>query len=149
MPRLVEGMLRRFAARQEHFFEKLSKEQKRKFRELENKYAILTVTGPEGGVFYLQYKGGRFEPLGQKPDIDYDELDKFLLDGDGLNYPSGDEVFFDVVDGDLTPEKVIAHQYFRANTDRIIYDTYEIRQAFKEFLEEMRVVLRGKNRKGG
>lgn len=145
MAGIVGKMLRRFATRQDHFFDRLTREGRKKFEELENRYAVLTVTGPEGGVFYLCYKGGRFEPLEETPNIPYEELDKFILDGDGLNYQCGDDVFFDVVDGDLHPRAVISHRYFRANTDRIIYDTEEFAQAFEQFLAEMRTVL-GKHR---
>lgn len=141
MAGLVGKMLLRFTARQDRFFAKLTKEQKRKFREIENKFAVLTITGPEGGVFYLRYRGNRFEPLNKAPDIPYEKIDKLLLDGDGLNYPSGDEVFFDVIDGELNPRKVISNKYFRANTDKIIYDTEQFASAFEQFLEEMRSVL--------
>ncbi|GAI71053.1 unnamed protein product, partial [marine sediment metagenome] len=71
----------------------------------------------------------------------YEKMDKFLLDGDERNYPSGDEVLFDVVSASLSPRAVISHKFFRANTDRIIYDTEEFAQAFEQFLDEMRMVL--------
>lgn len=141
---LIEDMFRRFESRQSHFFNRLSKSAKEKLAEVEKKYAELRVTGPEGGVVYFQYKGHRLQVLKEKPNIPYEELDKFLLDGDVINYPSGDEVFFDVIDGDLSPRAAISRKYFRANTDRIIYDTEEFAQAFEQFLEEMRTVLRGK-----
>lgn len=143
---LVEDMFRRFTSRQSHFFKSLPRSAKEKFAELENKYAELRVTGPEGGVFYLQYKGQRFEMLDGKPDVPYESLDKFLLDGDTINYPAGDEVFFDVVDGELDPRAALSHKYFKANTDKIIYDSEEFAQAFEQFLAEMRIVLGGKKR---
>lgn len=141
---LVEDVLRRFCSpvRQALFFDKLSRDSKGMLAEVENKYAELRVTGLEGGVFYFQYKGQRLEMLDEKPKEK--ELDRFLLDGDMVNYPSGDEVFFDVIDGDLTPRAAISRKYFQANTDKIIYDTEEFAQAFENFLGEMRSVLRGR-----
>lgn len=141
---LVEDMFRRFMTRQFSFFNRLPRVSKEKLAEVESKYAELRVTGPEGGVFYLQYKGQRLEMLDDKPKVAYEKLDKFLLDGDAINYLNGDEVFFDVIDGELTPRAVISRKYFRANTDKIIYDTEEFAQAFENFLDEMRVVLRGR-----
>lgn len=141
MAGLVEQMFRRFMARQAGFFNRLSKTAKEKLAEVENKYAELRVTGPEGGVLYFQYKGQRLQMLDEKPDIPYDELDKFLVDGDMVNYPSGDEVLFDVIDGDLSPRAVISRKYFRVNTDKIIYDTEEFAQAFERFLEDIRKIL--------
>jgi len=144
MAGLVEQMFRRFMARQSSFFNRLSKTAREKLAEVENKYAELRVTGPEGGILYFQYKGQRLQMLDEKPNIPYDELDKFLLDGDQINYPSGDEVLFDVIDRSLTPRAAISRKYFRANTDRIIYDTEEFAQAFENFLDEMQMVLGGK-----
>lgn len=141
---LVETMFRRFMARQASFFNKLSKPAKEKLVDVENKYAEVKITGPEGGTFYFQYKGQRLQLLDEKPKVPYEKLDKFFLDGDMLNYPSGDEVFFDVIDRSLTPRAVISRKYFRANTDKIIYDTEEFAQAFELFLDEMQMVLRGK-----
>lgn len=138
---IIERMFRRFEARQVHFFENLPRSSKEKFAELEDKYAELTVTGPEGGVFYLQYKGGHFHRLGEKPKVDYDELDKLLIDGDMIDYPDGVEVFLDVFDGDLSPRAAKSRGYFRTNTDRIIYDSEEFIQAFEQFLVEMRMVV--------
>ncbi|GAI69366.1 unnamed protein product [marine sediment metagenome] len=131
-------------ARQAHFFDSLPKKAKQKLAEVENKYAILRVTGPDGGVLYFQYKGQRLQMLDQAPSVPYEKLDKFLIDGDLVNYPSGDEVLLDVIDGSLSPRAAISRKYFRANTDKIIYDTEEFAQAFEQFLAEMRVVVRGR-----
>lgn len=144
MAGLIEDMFRRFMARQAHFFDSLSKKAKRKLAEVENKYAELRVTGSEGGVLYFQYKGQRLQLLDQAPPIPYEKLDKFLVDGDLVNYPSGDEVLFDVIDGSLSPRAAISRKYFRANTDKIIYDTEEFAQAFEQFLAEMRIILGGR-----
>jgi len=144
MAGLVEDMFRRFEARQAAFFNRLSRSAKQKLAEVENKYAELRVTGPEGGVFYFMFRGQRLQMLDGRPKIPYEKLDKFLLDGDDINYPSGDEVLFDVVGGSLSPRAVISHKFFRANTDRIIYDTEEFAQAFENFLDEMRLVLGSK-----
>jgi len=133
-------MFRRFSARQPHFFDGLSKEAKRKLAEMENKYAQLTVTGPEGCVLYFCYQGQRLQLLDQAPPIPYEKLDKFLVDGDLLNYTSGDEVLLDIIDGSLSPRAALSHKYFRANTDKIIYDSEEFSQIFEQFLEEMRIV---------
>jgi len=143
MAGLIEDMFRRFMARQAHFFDRLPKGAKQKLAEVENKYAELRVTGPEGGLLYFQYKGQRLQMLDQAPPVSYEKLDKFLIDGDLMNYPSGDEVLLDVIDGSLSPRAAISRKYFRANTDKIIYDTEEFAQAFEQFLAEMRVVLRG------
>lgn len=142
---LVEDMFRRFMARQAHFFDRLPKGTKQKFADVENKYAELRVTGPEGGVLYFQYKGQRLQMLDQAPPVPYEKLDKFLVDGDLLNYPSGDEVLFDVIDGSLSPRAALSRKYFRANTDKIIYDSEEFAQAFEQFLDEMRMVLGGRS----
>ncbi len=139
---LVGDMFERFMSRQANFFDSLPTGAKEKLAEVENKYAILRVTGPEGGVFYFQFKGQRLQLLKEPPDIPYENLDKFLLDGDFFNYPSGDEVLFDVIDRSLSPRAVIARKYFRANTDKIIYDTEEFAQAFERFLDDMQIVLR-------
>lgn len=141
---LCEDMFHRAITRQSRFFDRLSKTAKEKLAEVENKFAELRITGTEGGLFYFQYKGQHLQMLDGKPRVPYEKLDKFLLDGDLVNYPSGDEVFFDVVDGELTPRAVISRKYFRANTDKIIYDTEEFAQAFEQFLEEMRAILRGR-----
>ncbi len=141
MAGLVEQMFRRFTARQPHFFDGLSKAAKQKLAEVENKYAELRVTGPEGCILYFQYKGQRLQMLDQAPPIPYEKLDKFLIDGDLLNYPSGDEVLMDVIDGSLSPRAALSHKYFRANTDKIIYDSEEFSQIFERFLDEMRLVL--------
>jgi len=144
MAGLIRDMFERFEARQARFFDRLSRAAKEKLAEVENKYAELRVTGPEGGVFYFQFRGQRLQMLDERPDVPYEKVDKFLLDGDEINYPSGDEVLFDVVSGSLSPRAVISHKFFRANTDRIIYDTEEFAQAFEQFLDEMRMVLGGK-----
>ena len=141
MAGLVETMFKRFMTRQVRFFDNLSKEAKQKLVDVENKYAELRVTGPEGGVFYFQYKGQRLQMLSSKPEIPYDRLDKLLLDGDMVNYPSGDEVLFDIIDRSLSPRAAISRKYFRVNTDKIIYDTEEFAQAFEQFLDEMQAVL--------
>lgn len=138
---LVEEMFRRFMARQSSFYNRLSADDRQKLTELENKYAELRVTGPEGGVLYFQYKGQHLEILDGVPDIPYEELDKFLIDGDFYNYPSGDEVLFDVIDGSLSPRAAISRKYFRANTKKILYDVEEFAQVFESFLTEMRTVL--------
>ena len=142
MAGLIEDMFRRFMSRQAHFFDSLSKEAKRKLAEVESKYAELRVTGPEGGVLYFQYKGQRLQILDKAPSVK--KLDKFLIDGDLVNYPSGDEVLLDVIDGSLSPRAAISRKYFRANTDKIIYDTEEFAQAFEQFLAEMRMILGGR-----
>ncbi len=142
---LVEDMFRRFMARQSRFFNNLTEDARQKLADMENKYAELRVTGPEGGVLYFQYKGQHFAMLDEPPKIPCEKLDKFLLDGDLINYPSGDEVLFDVIDGSLSPRAVHTRGYFRANTDKILYDTEEFLQAFERFLGEMRLVLGGKS----
>ncbi|MBA7617517.1 hypothetical protein ES703_24832 [subsurface metagenome] len=141
MAGLIEDMFRRFTARQAHFFDSLSKGAKEKLADVENKYAELRVTGPEGGILYFQYKGQRLQMLDQAPPVPCEKLDKFLVDGDLMNYPSGDEVLLDVIDGSLSPRAAISRKYFRANTDKIIYDTEEFAQAFEQFLAEMRMIL--------
>ena len=140
---LVEDMFRRFMSRQSHFFNRLSKDAKQKLADVENKYAELRVTGPEGCVLYFQYKGQHLQMLDGPPPVPYEKLDKFLVDGDLLNYPSGDEVLFDVIDGSLSPRAAISRKYFRANTDKILYDMEEFASAFEQFLSEMRLVLGG------
>jgi len=144
---LIEDMFRRFMSRQPRFFDRLSKDGKEKLAEIENKYAELIVTGPEGGTFYFQYKGLRLQMLKGRPNIPYEKLDKFVLDGDIINYDSGDEVMFDLIDGSLSPRALVSRKYFRANTEKIIYDTEEFAQVFEQFLDEMRIVLkRGKGK---
>lgn len=140
---LVEDMFRRFMARQSNFLNSLTKEQRQKLADIENKYAELRVTGPEGCVLYFQYKGQHLQLLDGPPKLPYEKRDKFLIDGDLLNYPSGDEVLFDVIDGSLSPRAAISRKYFRANTDKILYDIEEFAQAFEQFLNEMRLVLGG------
>jgi hypothetical protein len=140
---LVEDMFRRFMARQSRFFTRLTKDARQKLADMENKYAELRVTGPEGCVLYFQYKGQHLQMLEGPPSVPYEKLDKFLVDGDLLNYPSGDEVLFDVIDGSLSPRTAHSRGYFRANTDKILYDTEEFLQAFEQFLNEMRLVLGG------
>jgi hypothetical protein len=144
MAGLIRNMFKRFEARQARFFDRLSRAAKEKLAEVENKYAELRISGPEGGIFYFQFRGQRLQMLDERPDVPYEKVDKFLLDGDEINYPSGDEVLFDVVSGSLSPRAVISHKFFRANTDRIIYDTEEFAQAFEQFLDEMRMVLGGR-----
>lgn len=139
---LVGDALKRFMSHQALFYKQLPSKGKEKLAEVENKYAELRVTGPEGGLFYLQFKNRMLQLIDGKPDVPYEKMDKFLLDGDGINYPSGDEVFFDIIDGDLAPRAVYDRHYFRANTDRILYDPEEFIQAFEYFLREMRKVLR-------
>ena len=139
---LVEDMFRRFTARQSSFFNHLTEDQRQKLSDMENKYAELRVTGPEGCVLYFQYKGQHLQMLEGPPQIPYEELDKLLVDGDILNYPSGgDDVLFDVIDGSLSPRAAHDRGYFRVNTDKKIYDTEEFLQAFEQFLDEMRLVL--------
>lgn len=137
-------MFRRFEARQAGFFNHLSRDARQKLAEVENKYAELRVTGPEGGVFHFQFQGQRLRMLDERPEVAYEKMDKFLLDGDEINYSSGDEVFFDVIGGSLSPRAVISHKFFRANTDRIIYDVEEFAQAFENFLDMMQLVLGGR-----
>jgi len=141
----VENMFRRFMVRQAHFFDSLPKKAKQKLAEVEDKYAVLRVTGEEGGVFYFRYKGQRLQLLDQAPPVAYEKLDKFWLDGDLMNYPSGYEVLMDVIDGSLSPRAVVSHHYLRSNTDKIIYDTEEFAQAFEQFLAEMRMILGGRS----
>lgn len=145
MAGLIGEMFRRFMSRQAAFFSKLPQSARQKLAEVENKYAEMRITGPEGGIFYFQFKGQRLLMLDGPPPVAYEKLDKFFLDGDMLNYPSGDEVLFDILDGSLSPRAAISRKYFRANTDKIIYDTEEFAQAFEKFLDEMKVVL-GKDR---
>ncbi|GAH39011.1 unnamed protein product [marine sediment metagenome] len=140
----IENMFRRFVARQPRFFKRLSEDAKQKMVDLENKYAQLTVTGPEGCILYFQYKGQRLQMLDQAPPIPYERLDKFLIDGDLLNYPSGDEVLFDVIDGDLSPRALLSHKYFRTNTNKVIFDSEQFAQIFEQFLEEMRMIMGGR-----
>ena len=147
MAGLIRDMFKRFEARQARFFDQLPKGAKEKLAEFENKYAELRVSGPEGGIFYFQYRGQRLKMLDERPlDVPYEKMDKFLLDGDEINYPSGDEVLFDVIGGSLSPRAVISHHFIRANTDRIIYDVEEFAQAFENFLDEMRMVMGGGRR---
>jgi hypothetical protein len=140
---LVEDMFRRFMSRQNRFFSQLTDDTKKKLIDLDNKYAQLRVTGPEGCTLYFRYRGQNLQMLDDPPPIDYEKLDKFLVDGDSINYPSGDEVLFDVIDGELSPRAAISRKYFRGNTDKILYDMEEFAQAFELFLTEMRQVLGG------
>lgn len=141
---LVADLFKRAEARQSMFFDKLSNDAREKLDEVENKFAELRVTGPEGGVFYFRFKGQRLMMLSGAPDVPWEELDKFLLDGDDFNYPGGDEVLFDVIDRELSPRAVVSRRYFRVNTDKIIYDTEEFAQAFERFLDDLQVILGGK-----
>ena len=141
---LVADLFKQAEARQSRFFDKLSAEAKEKLDEVEIKYAELRVTGPEGGVFYFRFKAQRLEMLDCAPSMPWEKLDKFLLDGDEFNYPSGDEVLFDVIDRELSPRAVVARKYFRVNTDKILYDTEEFAQAFERFLDDVQVILGGK-----
>jgi len=145
MAGLIEEMFDRFMARQSRFFERLPKKAKIKLSEAENKYAELRITGPEGGIFYFKFTGQRLQKLTEVPD---GTMDKFLFDGDSINYPGGDEVLFDVIDRSLSPRAAISRKYFRANTDKIIYDTEEFAQAFEKFLDEMTSILGGKSKVG-
>ena len=141
---LVADLFKRAEARQSMFFDKLSDGAKEKLDEVELKFAELRVTGPEGGVFYFRFKGQRLVMLDGAPDVPWEDLDKFLLDGDDFNYPGGDEVLFDVIDRELSPRAVVSRRYFRVNTDKIIYDTEEFASAFERFLDDIQVVLGGK-----
>ena len=141
---LVADLFKRAEVRQSMFFDKLSDGAKEKLDEVEIKFAELRVTGPEGGVFYFRFKAQRLEMLDSAPPLSWEKLDKFLLDGDGFNYPGGDEVLFDVIDKELSPRAVVSRKYFRANTDKIIYDTEEFAQAFERFLDDLQVILGGK-----
>ena len=143
---LVEDMFQRFMLRQSNFLGRLSKDAKQKLADVENKYAELRVTGPEGCVLYFQFKGQHLQMLEGPPSVPYEKLDKFLVDGDLMNYPSGDEVLFDVIDGSLSPRAAISRKYFRANTDKILYDIEEFAQAFEQFLDVMQMVLGGHKR---
>jgi len=145
MAGLIKDMFQRFTSRQAHFFDGLTNGAKQKLADVENKYAELRVTGPEGGVLYFQYKGHRLQMLDMEPAVPYEKLDKFFVDGDRINYPSGDEVLFDVIDGSLSARAAVSRKYFRANTNKIIYDTEEFAQAFEQFLDEMRAILRGRS----
>ena len=141
---LVAEMFERFLSRQSLFLDSLPKDAKEKLAEVENKYAVLRVTGPEGGTFYFQFKDERLLPLKEVPAVPYEELDKFLLDGDFFNYEGGDEVLFDVIDRSLSPRAVISRKYLQVNTEKIIYDTEEFAQMFERFLDDMQVVLRSR-----
>lgn len=143
MPGLIRDMFQRFEARQGRFFDRLPRDAKGKLAQAENKYAEVRVTGPEGGVFYIQFKGQRVKMLDEKPDVP-GKMDKILVDGDEMNYPSGDKVLVDVVGGSLSPRAAKSHGLFWADTDRSIYDAEEFIQAFEQFLDEMRMVLGGK-----
>lgn len=145
MAGLIEDVFKRFMTRQVHFFDSLSVKAKMKLTEVENKYAELKVTGPEGCTLYFQFKERRLFILDQAPPVPYEKLDKFLIDGDLVNYPSGDEVLLDVIDGSLSPRAAISRKYFRANTDKIIYDSEEFAQAFEQFLAEMKKILGGRS----
>lgn len=142
MPTLVEKAFRRFEARQHLFFKRLPKRAKKKLAEASNRYAQLIVTGDEGGTFYFRYLGGRFQMLNDPPDVPEENLDKMTLDGDETNYKSGDEVFSDVLARALSPRAAVSRRYFQVNSDRVIYDTEELAQAFEGFLEDMRVVFK-------
>lgn len=144
MAGLVEDMFRRFMSRQSLFFNRLSEEAREKLTEVEDKYAELRITGEEGGVFYFLYKAGHLEMLDGPPPVPHEEIDKLLLDGDEINYPGGDEVLFDVIDGDLSPRAAVSRKYFRVNTNKIIYDTEEFAQAFERFLEDIRKIIPGR-----
>ena len=141
MAGLIGEMFQRIMSRQALFFDYLSPDAKEKLTEVENKYAVLRITGEEGGVFYFQYKGGRFLMLEGPPPVPYEQMDKLLLFGDEINYPGGDEVLFDVIDGELDPRAAVSRRYFRVNSDKIIYDTEEFAQAFERFLKDIRVLL--------
>ena len=143
---LIADMFERVMSRQSIFFDGLTDDAKEKLSQVGQKYAELRITGPEGGTFYLQFEGQRLQLLTEPPDIPYDELDKMILDGDIVNYPSGDEVLFDVIDRSLSPREVIARRYFKVNTPKIIYDTEEFAQAFEKFLDEIQIVLKGGRR---
>ena len=141
METICGKMFRRFMSRQSLFFDYLSTEAREKLAAVEDKFAELRITGEEGGIFHFLYKGGHLIMLDEPPPVPWEQLDKLLLDGDNINYPSGDEVLFDVIDGDLSPRAVISRKYFRVNTDKIIYDTEEFAQAFERFLEDIRKIL--------
>ena len=141
---LVADMFKRAEARQAIFYDKLSAGAKEKLDEVELKFAELRVTGTEGGVFYFRFKAQHLEMLDNAPDMPWEDLDRFLLDGDGCNYKGGDEVLFDVIDKELSPRAVISRRYFHTNTDKIIYDTEEFAQAFERFLDDLQVILGGK-----
>jgi len=140
MPGVIRNMFQLFEARQAWFFDGISREGKGKLVEAENKYAEVRVTGPEGGVFYFQFKGQRLMMLDEKPDVPY-EIDKVLVDGDGINYHGGDDVLVDVVNGSLSPRAAKSHGLFWMSTDRSIYDSEEFIQAFERFLGLMQIVL--------
>jgi len=146
MAGMIKDMFQRFMVRQNGFFEGLSEEAKQKLEKVGNKYAELSITGPEGGTFYFQFMGQHLIMLDGPPDIPYEQVDKLLLDGDYINYPGGDEVLFDVIDKSLSPKAAVARDYFQVLTDKIIYDREEFAQAFERFLDEMRIVL-GKGKK--
>ena len=143
--KLVEKMLRRFMSRQDLLYKLLSPKDNKKLDEVSVKYAELSVTGPEGGTFYFRYQGRKLEPLDGIPDVPPRMLDRFKLRGDGLNYKGGDEVFFDVVAGSLTPRDALSKHYFISDTDHMLYDSEEFAQSFETFLAEMRKVLTGRN----
>jgi hypothetical protein len=146
MAGLVKQMFKRFMSRQSTFYQYLTEDAKQKLGEVKEKYAEVRITGPEGGTFFFEFRGGRLTLLDDQPDLPYEQLDKFLLDGDLINYPSGDEVLFDVIDRSLDPRAAVAREYFRAKTDKIIYDTEEFVQAFERFLDDMQIVLGGSGR---
>jgi len=140
---LAERMFRSLTDRQALFFEKLSSEAKEKLDQVTSKYARLNVSGPEGGIFFFIFQNGHLSLLNDPPQVNDNDMDHLILDGDGVNYPGGDEVLFDVIDGELSPRAAVSHHYFRVRTRKIIYDTEEFAQAFERFLHDMRNILRG------
>lgn len=141
---LVGVIFHRFMSRQSLFYKELSPTGKKKLAEIENRYAELRVTGPEGGVFYFQYKHLRLQPLESKPDVPDEQMDRFQLVGDDINYSGGDDVLLDVIDGELSPREVHDEHYFRTKT---IYDSEEFIQAFENFLREIQRVFKPRGKR--
>ncbi len=141
MAGMIAEMFHRVMVRQSRFFDKFPKEMQEKLTLINGRYAELTITGQEGGKFYFHYADRELVEFSEPSRIPKNKLDKFKIVGDKENYPGGDEVLFDVIDGDLSPRVAISRRYFQVNTERVIYDTEEFVQAFEKLLIEMRRML--------
>lgn len=136
----------RYTARQKSFYGELPKAEQAKLAQLQNKYAELRVLGPQVPqveTLYFQYQNQSLRLLeeSERPNVPYEEMDKFILQGDGLNYYDGLAVLIDVIDGELPPRKAKDMELFRTHTSTNIYDSEQFIQAFERFLREMQKVL--------